>query len=107
MEPKCIFLNEVELDSPHMFSLNFKRLIAKTNTFFTKEKIFCNKLQSPVKIEIEIGKRNDYDIIVELSNFCRKIIAGNEKDIGSKEIALVRYYKYNKGFIKTISCYKI
>ena len=52
-------------------------------------------------METEIAKQNDYDKIVELPNFCRKLIAENEKSL--KEIELItdqRGFVYRSFFHK-------
>ena len=66
-----IFVNELELNSEHTFSLNFKNNnnIGQIH-FLPNKKYFITNLKLPVKIETEIKKWNDYDKIVTILSFC-------------------------------------
>lgn len=83
MEPRYIFFNELKIDVNHRFLLKFEESESvKQICFSRRKKHFIANLKVYVKIEIEIEKWNDCDKIVELSKFCQKVIAENEKDIG-------------------------
>ena len=85
-----IFLNELELDSGHRFSLNFKENHSIKQIHFTpRKKYFVTNLKALAKIETRIKKWKDYDNIVELSSLCQKLIAENEQGIRLKKIELV------------------
>ena len=86
MEPKYIFLNELELDRAYRFFLNFKENDSiKQVRFSPRKKYFVTNLKALAKIEIETKKWKDYDNIVELSNLCQKLIAESEKGISLKK----------------------
>ena len=83
MEPKYIFFNELKIDSNHRFLLNFAESESVKQICFSRRKnYFITNLKVYVKVEIEIEKWNDCDKIVELSKFCQKVLAENEKAIG-------------------------
>ena len=90
IEPKYIFLNELELDSAHRFFLNFKENDSiKQIHISPRKKYFVTNLKAHAKIVTKVKKWKDYDNIVELSNLCQKLIAENEKGISLKKIELV------------------
>ena len=73
---KYIFFYELELDSEHKFSLNFRENENfEQIQFLLGIKYLIRNLKGSVKIETEIEKWNDYGKIVELSNLCRELIS--------------------------------
>ena len=72
--------------------------------FLPRQKYFDTNLKASVKIEIEVEKLNDYDRVVELSNFCEKLIATIEKGLDLEEIAPVTNQRV---FINGTTSYKL
>ena len=92
-----------------MATISFLWILKKTkmkkSTFFAEKNKFYHKLKSFCENRKRLKKKqNDYDKIVEVSNFCRKLIAENKKDAGLKKIMLVS----NQGgfIINEIASYK-
>ena len=104
MELEYIFFHELELYDEHKFALDFqKNDIGKQIHFSCRKKYFITQSKAFVEKEKYIKKWNDYEKIVELSNFCQKLVAEDERDIGLKEIEFV---SDKKDIISRIASYK-
>ena len=76
--------------------------------FSRNKKYSITNLKTYVRIKKDVTKWNDYDKIVELSNFWRKLIAKYETGIGLKEVALASdQRRFTKGTVSRITSYKI
>ena len=98
MEPKYIFFDELGLNIRRRFSQNFRENESIEQIYFSsKKQYFITNLKAFVRMEPDIEKLNDYEKIVKLSDFCRKLVDDNEEDIAVKETTKSTN---QRGFIK-------
>ena len=96
--PKIYVFDELVLDIGHRFSVNFRENESIEQIHFSsKKQYFITNLKAFLRMEPDIEKSNDYEKIVKLSDFCRKLVDDNEEGIAVKEITKGTN---QRGFIK-------
>lgn len=85
-----------------------KKEYCKVIHFSRNKKCFIANLKTYVRIEKDLRKWNNCGKILELLNFCKKLIAKDEKNVGLKKRALVSNQRgFANGAISEITYHEI